>query len=205
VFVKVGAALLLTLCALSDSSIWKALLASLIQLIDIDCESWQNLAPAVAAVQSPANGCELPAHVVEFDMLRLSEPTNGLLFAVASFHDAVRRACMSACIEFAFSDEAVPGVMVPFIHGRAMCLGENQYAGLDRLFARFDGDCGGDISNANHMIAHTCLPRFLASPDDLITPVIRVLPNVDTAGGMSLMMALVTCAWRCVMPHSAGQ
>jgi hypothetical protein len=50
VFVKVGAALLLTLCALSDSSIWNALLASLSQLIDTDCEPWQNLAPAVAVV-----------------------------------------------------------------------------------------------------------------------------------------------------------
>jgi hypothetical protein len=86
-----------------------------------------------------------------------------------------------------------------------MYLGENQFAGLDRLFARFDGDCDADVSNAIHMIAHTGLPRFFAYPDDPITPVIRVLPNVDTAVVVPLMMALVTDAWRCAMPHSAGQ
>jgi hypothetical protein len=112
---------------------------------------------------------------------------------------------MSAPIEFAFSDEAVPVVMVPFIHGRAICLGEHQHAGLDHLFARLDGDCGADLSNAIHVIAHACLPTILAHPDDLITPVIRVLPNVNTAGVVPLMMALATYAWPCAMPHSAGQ
>jgi hypothetical protein len=107
VFVKVRAALLLTLCSLNGSSIWEALLASLIQLIDTDCEPWQNLAPAFAVASSPDNGCEPPAHVVEFAALRLFEPTNGLLVAVPSSHDAVRRACMAALIEFTFSDEAI--------------------------------------------------------------------------------------------------
>jgi hypothetical protein len=72
-----------------------------------------------------------------------------------------------------------------------MYLGKHQRAGFDCPFARLDDDCGVDLANAIRRIDHTCLPTFLAHPDDLIAPVIRVLPNLDTDVVVPLMMALL--------------
>jgi hypothetical protein len=188
----VSAAIRVMICA-PGACPWDAcckFIQAMVGLVDLDFDAWRGLGPAFKAVSSPAGSSRCPAPVIEYYESCLCKPSNGLLYAVACSHDAVKAVCVPTLVPFALSDDAIPAVMLVFVEHGALHLGESQQVGFRRLFARLDCEAGPDLTAAIWTLSRSCLPLFLNFPEVLIAPILRVIPEIDPLTVVPLLFTL---------------